>query len=353
MGFLKGTATFSRFRLPSGGADLDEGEFERRLKAFSFRDFFPLEAEHNMGWTSLEDVLDSSFRRHPPTVGPFRLFCLRKDRRAVPAALLKLRCLEAERRFLSERGVKRLYRNQRDTIREEVRRDLTEKAEAVPTFTDVCWSLRDGIVYFGSLSPREMQDFVDMFRRTFDLEAALLDPARDLPPGEGEAPPFMHRDFLTWLWFKAQERDGTVAIDDTEEVEVLFVRRLVLASGEGEYAEQVICSGRHADLREGKEAVRQGKRIKEARLRLTRDTARWEFTYKADTASFSAMKIPAPAEEAEEGEDGDGMLLERIYLMERAAVTMDLLFGRFAAVRLSPAWEEEAARMERWANRSA
>jgi len=32
MGFLKGTATFSRFRLPSGGADLDEGEFERRLQ---------------------------------------------------------------------------------------------------------------------------------------------------------------------------------------------------------------------------------------------------------------------------------------------------------------------------------
>jgi len=128
-----------------------------------------------------------------------------------------------------------------------------------------------------------------------------------------------------------------------------FVHRLVLESGQGEYAETVACQGQHADLKEGKEAVRQGKKIKEARIRLGRDAAKWEFTFKADTFQFQSMKLPVPMDMDEEEEDKGGRVLERIYLIEAAVKTMDDLFAQFHHLRLSEGWPTEASRMETWA----
>ncbi len=94
------------------------------------------------------------------------------------------------------------------------------------------------------------------------------------------------------------------------ESEVVFVRRLVLESGEGEYAETVVCQGLHADLKEGKEALRQGKKITAARLRVAHDKAEWEFTFKADRFHFQSMKLPTVAESEGEEVDREGQILE-------------------------------------------
>jgi recombination associated protein RdgC len=129
---------------------------------------------------------------------------------------------------------------------------------------------------------------------------------------------------------------------------VTFLRRLVLASGDGDYSESVVCQGLHATLQEGKEALRQGKKIKEARIKLSQDTMDWEFTLKADYFHFQSMKLPAAPDEEEEG-DADGRTLERIYLVESAVGIMDRLFELFLTVRHSSDWAaEELPRMEKW-----
>ncbi|MFB3924525.1 MAG: hypothetical protein ACE14T_00595 [Syntrophales bacterium] len=159
---------------------------------------------------------------------------------------------------------------------------------------------------------------------------------------------FLGREFLTWLWFKSEERNGTVALADGD-VEVLFVQRIVLESGDGEYAETVVCNGRHCSLKEGKAALREGKRVKEARIRLSRETGEWEFTFKADRFHFQSLKLPRTAAEDEEN-DRDGRILERIFLLETAVSIMDKLFSLFLDRRLSPDWTaQELRRMKKWA----
>jgi recombination associated protein RdgC len=161
------------------------------------------------------------------------------------------------------------------------------------------------------------------------------------------------REFLTWLWFKSEERSGRIALEGQEEIGLAFVRRMVLESGAGDYSESVACQGQHALMLEGKEALRQGKKIREARLSLEIDSMEWEFTFKADLFQFQSMKLPAPSEEFDENSalEEEGRLLERMFLVERAIGTMDHLFAFFMGLRLSEGWPAEAARMEIWMNR--
>jgi len=154
---------------------------------------------------------------------------------------------------------------------------------------------------------------------------------------------------MTWLWFKSEERDGTISIPGRAEVGLSFEKRVVLESGEGEYAETVACQGLHADLREGKAAIREGKKVREARLRLEKDGDRWEFTLKADRFQFQSMKLPQAGGFDEGGEEKEGGILERISLVETALRTMDELFALFLSRRLSPQWvSEEIPRVRAW-----
>jgi len=171
-------------------------------------------------------------------------------------------------------------------------------------------------------------------------------PPPAFPPGID--PLTIGREFLTWLWFKSEERNGRVLIPGAGESEISFIRRLVLESGDGEYAETIVCQGLHADLKEGKEALRQGKKITAARLRIAHDKTEWEFTFKADRFHFQSMKLPTLPENDGDEIDREGQLLERIYLIEKAAGTMDLLFQSFLERRLSNDWEAELSRMQRW-----
>ena len=161
---------------------------------------------------------------------------------------------------------------------------------------------------------------------------------------------FLGREFLTWLWFKSEERNGSILIPGLGDIEVLFLRRLVLESGEGDYSETIVCKGFRADLKEGKTALREGKKIKEARIRLGLGSDEWEFTFKADTFLFQSMKLPdAPSYAEEDERDREGRLLDRISMTERAVETMEQLFSLFLNKRTSPEWKsEEIPRIARW-----
>lgn len=358
MGLKKGAFSFSRFGvsspLPGNFADL----FDEKIKSFAFRDFFPENEEKSLGWTGLQEILDTEFAYAAHTLGDYRVFSLRIDRKTIPSALLRLRFLEAERGMLAERETKKLYKEEKEALREAIRQDLMKQAAPVPSMLDVCWSLSRGKIYFSCHAEKVLQDFQDFFRETFEMDLALHVPWLDaLAQNEDDIVESISRqpgrEFLTWLWFKTEERDGRIALEGQEEIGLAFVRRLILESGEGDYAESVVCQGQHALLLEGKEALRQGKKIREARLSLEIDSMEWEFTFKADLFQFQSMKLPAPTEESDENNalEEEGRLLERIFLLEKAIETMDRLFAFFMGLRLSAGWPAEVARMEIWMNR--
>jgi recombination associated protein RdgC len=370
MGLRKGTVSFTRYRTIGALPDRFPDFFNERIRKNAFEALWRTAEEKAAGWTGLEDPLDRDFPYASYAQGRYLLFSLRIDRKSVAPSLLRLRVTEAERNKLKETGQKKLYREQRDAIREAVRLDLLARTMPIPSFFEICWSVADGTLTFCSLSDKVAEELQALFRDSFQLTLAPHLPWEPQPPGAAgppsrgvavwhadasSPPPYptgvdpltIGREFLTWLWFKSEERNGRIRIPGAGECEVLFIRRLVLESGDGEYAETVVCQGMHADLKEGKEALRQGKKITAARLRVACDKTEWEFTFKADRFQFQSMKLPAlPGEEAGEI-DREGQLLERIALIEKAAGTMDLLFRSFLE-RLSNDWGAELSRMQKW-----
>ena len=356
MGFRKGTLTFARYRLLGGLPDHFPAFFNERIRHNAFQDVWRTADEKAAGWTSLDNPLDTDFEYASYAQGRYLLFAMRVDRKSVPPSLLRLRILEAERKQLAESGQKRLYREQREGIREAMRLDLLGKTLPVPAFFEICWSVPENTLLFCSLSDKVFDELQELFRDSFkvtpapylpwDPQGSAVDPQSALPPDVD--PLTIGREFLTWLWFKSEERGGRILLPGTGECEVQFIRRLVLESGDGEYAEQVVCQGMHADLKEGKEALRQGKKISAARLRVAHDHTEWEFTFKADRFHFQSMKLPTLPEDDGGEIDREGQLLERIYLVEKATGLMDQLFQIFAKIRLSGDWTAEQSRLQKW-----
>jgi len=372
MGLLKGSLTFSRYRVKGELPAEFRPFFDRQIKKYAFRDLTASAEEQAFGWTCLENPLDTAFEGGRYCAGDFFYFSLRLDRKSVPPALLRLKCLEEERKSLKDSGRTRLFREQAREIKERVFLHLLTKAHPVPSFYDVCWSVPGGWLLVGSHADRVFEIFEDLFKITFNARltaclpwdpehldrktaAALtvLGGGSFLEPARGSAektdPALLAREFMTWLWFKSEERDGTVSLPGQVDVRLTFEKRVVLESGEGEYSETVSCQGLHADLREGKAAIREGKKVREARLRLERDSDRWEFTLKADRFQFQSMKLPQTGGLDEEGLENEGGILERIGLVETGLRTMDDLFAFFLKRRLSSQWAaEEIPRVKAW-----
>ncbi len=359
MGILKGSLTFSRFGMKEDPPERFLDFIHERLSRFSFSGLETAERQKIVGWTGMEDILDTTFGYARHVKGDFLLFTLRVDRKAVPASLLKVEAMTAERKYLKETGKERLYREQKQDIRDRVQHSILEKSLPVPSFYDICWSVSGKWLIFTSLSETACLDFLEMFKESFGFTPFPLVPwgsiqttgqVQEGQPESGFAidPETVGREFLTWLWFKSEERSGFVDLPDRGDIEVVFLRRLVLESGDGVNSETVTCHGANADLKEGKEALRQGKKIKEARIRLRIDADAWEFTFKADTFSFQSLKLPETVEMSDE-KDLEGRSLERIYLIERVIKTMDDLFALFLSIRESGRWQnDEQPRMKKW-----
>jgi hypothetical protein len=362
MGLTKGNITFSIYRVADNLPDRFSDFIDEKIKLYAFRS--PLsDEEKTMGWTSLENVLDTNFEYANYSLGDYIVFSQRVDRKVIPPALLRLKVLEAEKEYMSDKGRDKIYRQDKMDIKENVRLELIRKTSPVPSFYEVCWSPSKGWLIFGSLSEKVKEDFEEFFKQTFGLklipfvpwdpqymDSSLLEnivsSGMNTTKRELAA---LGREFLTWLWFKSEERNGSLMIPNEGDIELIFLQRLVLESGEGEYSETVVCRGLHADLEEGKAALRKEKKIKEARLKLGIGIDQMEFTFKTDLFQFQSLKVPSPTDSEEEERDKEGRLLERIYFTETATVTMEKLFSFFLEKRLSPEWiTGEMHGMKKW-----
>jgi recombination associated protein RdgC len=360
MGLIKGSFTFMRFEVEGQLPQAFSNFVMSRMKSNAFREARNTTEEKRMGWVSLTDILDSDFEKADYALGDYLIFSMRVDRKVVPSKLMKIRLLEEQRRYLAEKGPIRIGKAAYESIKEKVKLDLFAKNDPVPSFYDVLWAVGQKKIYFSSLSEKVADDFVDLFKKTFSLglkrilphehPLALKSKAQSTVPADELS--LIGREFLTWLWFKSEERNGSIALSQTEDIELHLLKRIALEAGEGEYSEGVVCSGLHAELPEGKEAIRRGKKVKETWIKLRRNQNEWDFNFKADTFSFQSLKMPK-TDRQEEPEDPAGALLERIYVIENAVKTMDALFEAFLKIRFTNVWpEKEKPQLGRWLKRT-
>jgi hypothetical protein len=348
MGLIKGNFSFMQFSVEGQLPQAFTTFINNRIKGNSFREARNSTEEKRMGWVSLTDILDADFEKANYTLGDYLVFSLRIDRKLISPKLMKIRLMEEQRRFLAEHGQTRIGKAMNEGLKDKVKLELLTKSDPVPSFYDVCWAVGQNKVYFSSLSDKVADDFVDLFKKTFSLGLKRILPhehplaLKSKTQGDvaAEDISLIGREFLTWLWFKSEERNGTIALSKSVEVELHLLKRIALEAGEGEYSQGVVCSGLHAELKEGKEAIRQGKKVKETGIKLHCDQNEWEFNFKADNFYFQSLKMPV-VDWQETPDDPSASLLERIYLIENAVKTIDKIYESFLAIRFSADWAEK------------
>ncbi len=165
---------------------------------------------------------------------------------------------------------------------------------------------------------------------------------------------FLGQEFLAWLWYKSEQRGGSVEVPGVGDVLVVFEKHMLLEFGEGEANEKVICRGLQTELREARLGLRMGKKPEQARIRLARGDYEFSVTLTAATMEFRNVRLPKTVAGSDEGDDPEaveGRILERISLFEELSGLVNELFRMFVVVRVSAQWPDELLRLREWVNR--
>lgn len=166
---------------------------------------------------------------------------------------------------------------------------------------------------------------------------------------------FLGQEFLTWLWFKSDERGGTVYVPDHGDVQVLFERHLLLeSSDEGDQLGKVICQGPQAELQEARTGLAVGKKLEQARMVIRRGDHEWRLSLKGSMLEYRSVRPPKTMSQSEESDDPaarEGLILDRIGLFETLARIIDDLFRLYLASRLSDGWPGELEKIRAWTSR--
>ncbi|MDR3088476.1 MAG: hypothetical protein LBU39_01490 [Desulfobulbaceae bacterium] len=168
---------------------------------------------------------------------------------------------------------------------------------------------------------------------------------------------FIGQEFLTWLWWKSEERGGSVALDEYGDILIVFEKHMLLESGEGESAEKLICSGLQTELKEARTGLSLGKKLEQARILLTHDAYEYHVTLTGGTMDFKSVRLPktAAAEDKPDNraEELEGVMLERIFLFETLTRIVHKLFRMFLTLRIGDGWPQEAEKVRAWIGQTA
>ncbi len=167
---------------------------------------------------------------------------------------------------------------------------------------------------------------------------------------------FLGQEFLTWLWWKSEERGGSVSLPGKGDISIVFEKHMLLEYGEGEASEKLICRGLQTELKEARTGMFMGKKLEQARIRLEQDQHEWSFTLAAGLMEFRNVRLPKTAASEEDAankkEEMEGMILERLYLFEELIRIVNDLFQIFLQVRIGSNWRDEVVKMRQWVNSS-
>lgn len=167
---------------------------------------------------------------------------------------------------------------------------------------------------------------------------------------------WLGQEFLTWLWYKSEERGGSILLDGRGDITIAFEKHMLLESGEGESLEKIVCSGLQAELQEARTGLQMGKKLEQARITFGFDNYEYSATLSGSLMEYRSVKLPKTETTETDGdnpEEVEGMVLERIFLMEELTKTVNQLFKMFLDIRLGEKWKDELHQVRIWVEKNA
>lgn len=144
---------------------------------------------------------------------------------------------------------------------------------------------------------------------------------------------FLGEEFLTWLWFRWESDGGEFTLPGGRVVGVALDDFLSFAAPSDDETEQTLRRGLPTRTAEARTALRQGRRLRKARLLIGEGSRQWAATLDAPTLTLMGVRLPEDAEECESDVDRTA---------DRAANWLALheivmaLYGQFLRDRLRP-----------------
>jgi hypothetical protein len=151
---------------------------------------------------------------------------------------------------------------------------------------------------------------------------------------------FVGNEFLTWLWFVIDNAPDTLEKIDATMQALEVGNRIVLKNQTDNGEETISIKGDTAGLEEGLLALSKGAMVTEINLIYKTDEHQWQFSLKGESLGFTGLKTPETGN-IETQDDIEGMVLEKVYLLEKATGLLDNLFNHFIQLRVSNAWINE------------
>lgn len=160
---------------------------------------------------------------------------------------------------------------------------------------------------------------------------------------------FLGDEFLTWLWFMIETEQGRLRKYDTDLVSLTVGNRLVLENRRSNTKETVTIKGDNASLEEGLVALTKGAMVTEIHLSYKTGTQSWEFSLKGESLNISNLNLPETGP-VETPDDLEGVVLEKVYLIDKVIGLVNKLFTHFIHLRLSNTWDNQTVSLIRkWA----
>lgn len=386
MGILANTVSVCHFKVQ--GELPKEELYEWVTKQLAGNRFNPIDQgseELSVGWVHLDDPRVSDFdtpaaccREH------YLMFTLRRDKRAVPSAVLKAHLERAQEEYLAENpGMTRVPKQKKEDLKEAVRGMLLSQTLPTPATYDAVWDTRTGILTFSSLSPKVIELFEEQFKKTFEgLRVSAFHPyaraesvldegnkvlLKQANKAGGESyvelikeNQWLGTDFMLWLMYQTMNEASEyrvnqegILLDNEQFVAFLDDRVVLLGSGENG-AQKITVVGPQDHFNEVRSALLNKKQITEATLHLETGDDQWKLTLKGELFHFASFKSPSVKLEkdssVDEAMEREAVFFERMMLLEKGTQLFDSVFATFLKLRLGNAWSEQEQAIQKWLN---
>lgn len=176
MGARNGSITYRLYHV-NGEAESARDALLGRIGEFAFQ---PLTAESeddfHYGWIVFEELLNTEFSRDNVFRGEYVCLGLRVDQWRLPSALLRARMSEMQNEVKARTGKPKLFRTEKEHIRETVTRELKGRTLPSAQMIDCVWEPDAKLVRFWSQSTRMTELFESLFESTFEVQLMPSNP---------------------------------------------------------------------------------------------------------------------------------------------------------------------------------
>lgn len=170
MGLINGSVTYRRFRVTDTVTKDFREQLTGGMKRYAFRDINPkTNPEMSIGWVNSMDPIDTELTVEKVIFGRHVILGIRRDRKSIPAALLKARVSEAVRATLRERRAKKLSREETVALRETVREAMLAAVSPTTTLFEAVWNYETGDVFLSTQAQKAATEFAELFEATTGL----------------------------------------------------------------------------------------------------------------------------------------------------------------------------------------